>query len=167
MGTLHACSASQSCPTLQPHGLQRARLLCPWSSPCKNARVGCHSLLQSIFPTQGSNSGLPHSRQILYCLSHQGSLDRPYPPTKHFLASDNSAEVEISCIDSTKRHKNMYLKWLYRWELIHIQHSETWITTVYLQYISVVFINYFIKNNCLTLLLILIVYWQNWIMLTI
>ena len=31
------------------------------------------SLLQGIFPTQGSNSGLQHSRQILYCLSHQGS----------------------------------------------------------------------------------------------
>ena len=35
--------------------------------------VGCHSLLQGIFPTQGSNLGLPHCRQILYHLSHQGS----------------------------------------------------------------------------------------------
>ena len=32
-----------------------------------------HSLLQGIFPTQGSNPGLPHCRWILYCLSHQGS----------------------------------------------------------------------------------------------
>ena len=32
------------------------------------------SLLQGIFPTQGSNPGLPHCRQILYQLSHQGSL---------------------------------------------------------------------------------------------
>ena len=35
--------------------------------------MGCHALLQGIFPTQGSNPGLPHCRQILYHLSHQGS----------------------------------------------------------------------------------------------
>ena len=52
---------------------QAARLLCPWDFPGKNTGVGCHSLLQGIFPTQGSNPGLLHCRQILYCLSHQGS----------------------------------------------------------------------------------------------
>ena len=36
--------------------------------------MGCHALLQGIFPTQGSNSGLLHYRQILYHVSHQGSL---------------------------------------------------------------------------------------------
>ena len=36
-----------------------------------NTTVGCHSLLHGNFPTQGSNPGLPHCRQILYCLSHQ------------------------------------------------------------------------------------------------
>ena len=35
--------------------------------------MGCHSLLRGIFPTQGSNPGLSRRRQILYCLSHQGS----------------------------------------------------------------------------------------------
>ena len=39
--------------------------------PDKTTGVGCHAFLQGIFPTQGSNSGLPHCRQILYCLSHQ------------------------------------------------------------------------------------------------
>ena len=39
----------------------------------KNTRVGCHALLQGIFPTQGSNSRLPHCRQMLYLLSHQVS----------------------------------------------------------------------------------------------
>ena len=34
---------------------------------------GCHSLLQGIFPTQGSNLGFLHCRQILYHMSHQGS----------------------------------------------------------------------------------------------
>ena len=41
--------------------------------PGKNTRVGCHALLQGIFPTQGSNPGLPHWRQIIHSLSHQGS----------------------------------------------------------------------------------------------
>ena len=36
--------------------------LCPWYSPDKNTRVGCHCLLQGIFPTQGSNLGCPHYR---------------------------------------------------------------------------------------------------------
>ena len=42
-------------------------------SPGKNTGMGCHSLLQGIFATQGSNLGLPHCRQILYHLSQQGS----------------------------------------------------------------------------------------------
>ena len=47
------------------HGLQPTRLLCPWGSPGKNTGVGCHFLLQVIFPTQGSNLHLLHYRQIL------------------------------------------------------------------------------------------------------
>ena len=50
-----------------------ARLLCPWDSPSKTTGVGCHSLLQGIFLTQGSNPGLLHCRQILYHLRYQGS----------------------------------------------------------------------------------------------
>ena len=50
------------------------RLLCPWDFPGKNTRVGCHFLLQGIFPTQESNLGLLHGRQILYHLSHQEAL---------------------------------------------------------------------------------------------
>ena len=42
-------------------------------SPGKNTGVGCHALLQGFFPIQGSNPSLPHCRQILYHLSHQGS----------------------------------------------------------------------------------------------
>ena len=56
-----------------PPGLYPAKLLCPWNSPGKNTGLGCHSLLQGIFPTQGSNAGLLHCRQILYQLSHKGS----------------------------------------------------------------------------------------------
>ena len=45
----------------------------PWASPDKDTRVGSHSFLQWIFPTQGSSPGLPHYRQIFYLLSHHGS----------------------------------------------------------------------------------------------
>ena len=38
------------------NGLQPARLRCPWDSPGKNTGVGCHFLLQRIFPTQGSTT---------------------------------------------------------------------------------------------------------------
>ena len=48
-------------------------LLCQWNSAGKNTEVGCHSLLQGIFPTQESKLGLLHCRQILYHLSYQGS----------------------------------------------------------------------------------------------
>ena len=60
------CLVDQSCPTLcNP-------MDCSWpgssvhgDSPGKNSRVGCHALLQEIFPTQGWNPGLPHYRQHL------------------------------------------------------------------------------------------------------
>ena len=52
----HVCLVAQLCPTfLWPHGLQPTRLLYPWNFPGKNTGVGCHFLLQGIFPTQRSN----------------------------------------------------------------------------------------------------------------
>ena len=54
--------------SLQPHGLYS-----PWDSPGQNTGVGSLSVLQGIFPTQGSNRGLLHCGQIIYQLSHKGS----------------------------------------------------------------------------------------------
>ena len=48
-------------------------LYSPWNSPGQNTGVGSLSFLQGIFPTQGSNPGLQHCRQILYQTSHKGS----------------------------------------------------------------------------------------------
>ena len=69
LGTVLCCSRVQLCnpmccspPGSSVHG----------DSPGKNTGVGCHALLQGIFPTQGSNPGLPHCWWILYPLSHQG-----------------------------------------------------------------------------------------------
>ena len=46
--------------SLGSHGLWPTRLLRPWDFPGKSTEVGCHFLLQGIFPTQGLNPGLPH-----------------------------------------------------------------------------------------------------------
>ena len=54
--------------TVAHHASQPAMFLCPWNSLGKNTGMGSHSLLQEIFPTQGSNLGLPHCRQILHCV---------------------------------------------------------------------------------------------------
>ena len=70
--------AAQSCPTLC--NLWTVTYQAPLSMGIlQNTGMGHHALLQRIFPTQGSNPGLPHCRQILYCLSHQGS-PKPYIP---------------------------------------------------------------------------------------
>ena len=66
-----SCSVMSN--SLRRHGLQPTRVFLPWDSPGKDTGVGCHFLLQGIFPTQGSNPGLLHCRQTLYHLSHQGS----------------------------------------------------------------------------------------------
>ena len=64
---------AQSCPTLcDPMDCVAYRLLLPWDFPSKKTGVGCHFLLQEIFPTQGLNTGPLHCRQTLYHLSHQG-----------------------------------------------------------------------------------------------
>ena len=60
------------------HGLQPTKLSCPWDSPGKKTGVGCHSLLQRIFPTKESNPSILNWRQILYHLSHQWSLQYIY-----------------------------------------------------------------------------------------
>ena len=49
---------------------------CSWGSLGENTGMGCHSLLQGIFPTQGFNPGLLNCRQILYQLSHQGRAEQ-------------------------------------------------------------------------------------------
>ena len=46
--------------SLRPHGLWPTRLLCPWDFPSKNTGIGCHFLLQGIFPTQVSKLRLLH-----------------------------------------------------------------------------------------------------------
>ena len=92
----HWKSLSHVWHSLWPHGLYS-----PWNSPGQNAGVGSLSLLQRIFPTQGSNPGLPHCRWILYQLSHQGSQYRQYIlifNIKLSLSTNNFIEIIFGCI---------------------------------------------------------------------
>ena len=68
---VHSFSAASD--SLWPHGLQPARLLHLGFSPGKHAGVGCHSLLQGIFPTQGLNPHHLHGQADSLPLSHLGS----------------------------------------------------------------------------------------------
>ena len=79
------CLVAQLCLTLCH---MPARILCPWDSSGKNTGVGSHSFLQGIFLTQGSNLGLLHCRQILYCLNHQGRPILLYESESHSVMSD-------------------------------------------------------------------------------
>ena len=68
------CLDAQPCPTLcDPIDCSPPGSSVHGDSLGKNTGMGCQALLQGIFPTQGSNPGLPHCRRILYHLSHQES----------------------------------------------------------------------------------------------
>ena len=83
---------AKSCPTL----------VTPWTVACqaslyvgfpgKNTGVGCHFLLQGIFPTQELNLGLLHCRQILYCLSYKGS---PMVHVKNYKTGSSYLQKEV------------------------------------------------------------------------
>ena len=68
MSDVSCVSRSVVSNSLWPHGLYNS-----WNSPSQNTGAGSLSHLQGIFPTQGSDPGLPHCRWILYQLSPKGS----------------------------------------------------------------------------------------------
>ena len=89
---------AQSGPThCGPHGLYSL-----WNSPGQNTEVHRLFLLQGIFPTQGSNSGLLHCRWILYQLSHKGS-----PRILEWVAYPFS------------RGSSQPINWSFNWGLLH------------------------------------------------
>ena len=76
-------SITQSCPTLcDPTDCVACQAPLSMGFPRQEYRSGCHSLLQSILLTRGLNLGLLHCRQILNCLSLQGSPQRCKPCSK-------------------------------------------------------------------------------------
>ena len=88
--------------SLPPHGLYS-----PWNSPGQNTGVGSLSLHQGIFPTQGSNPGLLHSRRILYQLSHKRSL-----------GTGKQKENSTLYLPSRNWQSSMYIQELWRASLV-------------------------------------------------
>ena len=103
--------------------LFETRLLHPWDSPGKNTGVGCHSLLQGIFPTQGSNPGLPHCGQMFYPLSYQGILhsseEAPIKLKSQLRDTFSQAQLNTSSICTRKemQFKSSLLSYTQRWVL--------------------------------------------------
>ena len=91
--------------SVQTHGLQSARLLCPWNFPDKNAGVGCHFLLQGTFWTQGSNLHLPHWQPDSLPLSHQGTPIQ-YPKPKLLLTMQ--LHMAVLCSRATKSIRTFF-----------------------------------------------------------
>ena len=100
LGRLVCCSPWGHKESDKTEWLNWTELYCPWNSPGQNTGVGNHSLFQGIFPTQGSNSGLPHCTRILYQLSQRGSpriLEWvAYPFSRGF--SQPRSGTGVSCI---------------------------------------------------------------------
>ena len=96
----------------------------PWTvdSPGQNSGVGNHSLLQGIFPTQGSNPGLLHFRWILYQLSHKGSPKIlqwyvAYPFSSGSSRPRNWTSVSSLQVDSLPTELSGKPSWADTWEL--------------------------------------------------
>ena len=88
---MYVLSHSVMSDSLQPHGLQPTRLLCPWKFPDKNTGVGCCFLLQGIFPTQGLNPCL------LHLLNPQADFFFFFLPLSHLgSCSDGDKGIEIA-----------------------------------------------------------------------
>ena len=95
------------------------RLLRPWDFLGKSTGVGCHFVLQGIFPTQGSNPGLLHCRQMLYQLSHQASLEGLMFKLKlqyfgHLMGRADSFEktLMLGKIEGRRRMGQQRIRWL-------------------------------------------------------
>ena len=88
--------------SLRPHGVQPARLLCPWDFPGKNTGACCHALLQGIFPTQGLNP-------CLLCLLYTGGFFTVEPhqgsPPNHWTTRKfPRGSAFISCIQKGSKN---------------------------------------------------------------
>ena len=94
------CSVSQSWPTFcNPRDCSPPGSSVHGIFPGKNTGVDCHSFLQGIFPIQELNLAVLHSRQILYCLSHQRS------PLNIHIGSFKKKKKRIFTLISHHTHK--------------------------------------------------------------
>ena len=120
---------SESCSdvsnSLPHHGLPS-----PWNPIDQNTGVGSLSFLQGIFPTQGSNPGLPHCRGILYQLSHKGS-PRVLEWVAYPISSGSSPPRDragVSCISSGFLTNWAVGEAIVKVSLLHWHVSQVWIS---------------------------------------
>ena len=109
---LSESEVTQSCPILcDPMDYSLPGSSCLWDFTGNNTGVGCHFLLQGIFPTQGSNPGLPHCRQMLLPSE---------PPGKSLLLSSNTYQrvdslektLILEGIGGRRRRGRQRMRWL-------------------------------------------------------
>ena len=102
------CLVAQSCPTLRPYDHSPPGSSVHGDSLGKNTGVGCHALLQGIFPTRGSNAGLPHCRWILYQMSHQGSPFSCYVCGVQFMTAALHFQTRAVWLSTISKQQNWF-----------------------------------------------------------
>ena len=99
-----------------------------WNSPGKNTGVGCHFLLQGIFPTQGSNPGLLHCGQTLYWLSHQGSH------CIYIYIYTHTQLIEKLYLEKGKATHSSILAWRIPWTSPWVTKSRIWLSNFHFHF---------------------------------
>ena len=94
--SMHTCSVMLD--SLQPHGLQPARLLCPCNFPGKKTGVGCHFLLQGNLLDSGIKPASFESSALA------GRFFTTLPPGKHICLSREEISYDIPYIQNLKRN---------------------------------------------------------------
>ena len=96
------------------------KILCPWDFPGKSTGVGCHFLLQGTFPTQGSNLGLPHCRQMLL----------PSQPQREHAINQGKIWTKKWWLEGNREGQkcpltlNKFMSWRSNWGEMHFQQRD-------------------------------------------
>ena len=105
----------QSCPALcNP-------MDCPWDSPGKNTGVGCHALLQGIFPTEGLNPTHTHTHTTHAYTPHTHTTNIPHTYHKHTHTAD--MHTHITCTYTTHIPQTYYTHTTNTYR--HCKHTHT------------------------------------------
>ena len=128
------CVCSVASNSSWPRGLKPTRCLCPWDFPGKNTGVGCHFILQGIFPTQGTK---PHLLHLLHWqvdslpLYHQGNPRLCFKKVK--MEHWEVWEIKLFCVETDKMSCTMgsispllSLEWWWWWLRLDFLRRDEW-----------------------------------------
>ena len=126
------CSVVQSCLTLCNHGLQLTSLLCPWDSPGKNTRVGCHSLLQSysIQPMKTIMENLKTIQKSVTCYSQSslhgvGSTSHKFQGHQYLPSCRKETFLASKCNTNKGRGKNKHVSQSKLYKVLMIKSNDS------------------------------------------